>query len=253
MNCRDAERALDQLLLGALDAPAHAVLREHVRGCAACTLRYERITAVQLRLEGPEAGLPPSRMALLEQQLLARVTGAPSATRAPRWWQRSSLWALSGTALAAGVALLVLVPPSAPQAPGREELADGYQARGVGDPSFGMRAFCVASGPQAKVLGEAQPGGTLSCPAGASLQLTYTTPREVRLRIEVPATGDGEVLTFFPTEGGPAQVAAAVDQPLPFSTPVTAGWLSAPVELEARFEDPQTGALLGRTRLTLKP
>lgn len=253
MNCREAASALDQLLLGTLAFSAHARLREHVRTCDACQLRYERVTALQLRLEGGDGGLPPSRMALLEQQLLVRTAGTPP-ERARRWWeQRSSRWGLLGGALAACVALLVVVSAGTPLAPSREDVGDGYQARGAGDASFGLRAFCVASGPDAEVLGEAQPGGALACPIGASLQLTYTAPSDARLRIEIAGPRGGEAQTLFPLTDGPEQVPAAVDRPLPFSTPVTAEWLSAPVQLEARFEDPRSGALLGSTRLTLEP
>jgi hypothetical protein len=91
----------------------------------------------------------------------------------------------------------------------------------------------------------------LACAEGAAVQFSYTAPQGARLSV-VAQSPSGEVLQFFPREGEAAPVMPGVDLPLPYSTPVQGGWLSAPLEVRARFTD-EKGQVLGETAVTLTP
>jgi hypothetical protein len=247
MRCTDAEAkaALQALFLGELKAHDHARLREHVKACAECLEAYERLSRVESALE--RRVLPKGREALLEAQLLERVRAADRAA-AP---ERRSLWAWWKVALpvvaVAAVATLVVLP----QVRGRGTAGpDDWQARsGSSEGAFGVRAFCVSPG--GEVQGEARPGGALACPEGSAVQFSYTAPKGARLSVAAKSPS-GEVLQFFPREGEVAPVAPGVDVPLSYSTPVQGSWLSAPLEVRARFTD-EKGGLLGETQVTLTP
>ncbi|MFP2899894.1 hypothetical protein ACLEQD_26470, partial [Corallococcus sp. 4LFB] len=103
-----------------------------------------------------------------------------------------------------------------------------------------------------EVLAEARPGGTLTCAEGNAVQFSYTAPQRVRLSLEGLPQAGGEPLRFFPSEGAAPEVAAGVDVPLPFSTPVQGGWLTGPVPVHARFTDAQ-GRTVADTQVTLTP
>jgi anti-sigma factor RsiW len=246
MTCANSEMkaALRELFLGELSAEGHARLREHVKTCAECREGYERLSRVESALE--KRVLPQGREALLEEQLMARVRASEQAAAPQRrpfwdWWKV----ALPAAAVAA-VALLVVSPRGQGTGPAEGE----WQARkGAADSAFGVRAFCVSS--EGKVQGEALPGGKLECPEGAAVQFSYTAPQGARLSVAAKSSS-GEVLQFFPREGEPAPVTPGVDVPLSYSTPVQGGWLSAPLEVRARFTDDK-GQVLGETQVTLSP
>ncbi|KFE60563.1 anti-sigma factor family protein [Hyalangium minutum] len=246
MTCTNSEMkaALRQLFLGELKPEAHALLREHAKTCAECRDGYERLSRVESALE--KRVLPQGREALLEAQLMARVRASEKAAAPERrsvwdWWKV----VLPAAAMAA-VALLVVVPRGQRTGPAEGE----WQARkGSTESAYGVRAFCVSS--EGQVKGEALPGGKLACPEGASVQFSYTAPRGARLSVAAKSSS-GEVLQFFPSEGAPAPVTPGVDVPLAYSTPVQGGWLSAPMEVQARFTDDK-GQVLGETQVTLTP
>ena len=243
--CTDAraKQALRQLFEGSLDAEGFTRLRAHLEGCAECREAYERLGRVESLLEG--RALPEHRQALLEEQLFARLDAAARPARAPerkRFTLPSFLMpSLVGLAVAT-VALVVVVPRL--RAPEPEWSARG----GSGTSAWGVRAFCV--GADGQVRGEARPGEALVCGEGDALQLSYTAPEAARLTVE--AVGEQQPLRFFPAEGESAPVSPGVDQPLPYSTPVQGGWLSAPLRLRARFLDAR-GQVLSETWLTLSP
>lgn len=237
----EAKAALQALFLGELEPERHARLREHAKTCAECREAYERLSRVESSLE--KRVLPKGREALLEAQLMKRVQSSEKAA-AP---ERRSLWdwwkVLLPAAAVAAVALLVVPRVQGPK-PGEGE----WQARSGGAGSaFGVRAFCVS--PDGKVQGEAQPGGRLACSEGAAVQFSYTAPQGARLSVAAKSPS-GEVLQFFPREGEAAPVTPGVDVPLSYSTPVQGGWLSAPLEVRARFTD-EKGQVLGETEVTL--
>lgn len=249
--CADtkAKRDLAALFRGELDAEGFTRLRAHAATCPSCREAYDRLSRVESSLE--KRALPGGRQALLEGELFARLGARVAPARAPaprperasffRPWLGPSL----GFAVAAGLAALVLVPRGAQQ-------DDGWRARsGQAGSAWGVRAFCV--GGDGQVRGEAQPGGTLACGEGDSVQFSYTAPEGARLTIEAaPPSGSGEPLRFFPSEGAAAEVAAGVDVPLPYSTPVQGGWLRGTLDVRARFVDAE-GRALGETRVTLTP
>jgi anti-sigma factor RsiW len=246
MTCTNmkTKAALRALFLGELKAEEHALLREHAKTCAECRESYERISRVESALE--KRVLPKGREALLEAQLLERVRAADRAAAPERrsfwdWWK-----VVLPAAAVAAVAMLVVIPRER----GAGQAEGEWQARsGAGQSAFGVRAFCVS--PEGKVHGEAQPGGKLECPEGAAVQFSYTAPEGARLSVAAKSSS-GEVLQFFPREGEPAPVNPGVDVPLSYSTPVQGGWLSAPLEVRARFTDAQ-GRVLGETQVTLTP
>lgn len=248
---RQAKQALEALFRGELDAEGFTRLRAHVDGCDACREAYEKLARVEQVLE--KRALPEHRQALLERELFARLAPATPPARAPspsvpRWRPRLPeflLPTLAGLALAS-VALLVAVPRLRARVP-----EDEWQSRGGPGPArvWGVRAFCV--GQDGVTHGEARPGGTLVCGEGSAVQFSYTAPEAARLEVEATSP-EGEPLRFFPPEGDASQVAAGVDVPLPYSTPVQRGWLHAPLEVRARFTNSQ-GQELSLTRLTLSP
>jgi anti-sigma factor RsiW len=240
----EAKGALKALFLGGLEASGHARLREHLKTCAECREQYERLSRVESSLE--KRALPKGREALLEAQLMQRVRAAERAA-AP---ERGSFWSLWKVLVPVAAVAAVAVLAVRPQVSGPGIADSEWGARGPSKQgAFGVRAFCVSA--DGKVQGEAQPGGRLPCPEGAAVQFSYTAPEGARLSVEAKAPS-GEVLRFFPREGEVAPVAPGVDVPLSFSTPVQGGWLSAPLEVHARFTD-EKGQLLGETQVTLTP
>lgn len=246
MRCdnREAKAALKALFLGELGADEHARLRGHAKTCAECGEMYERLSRVESSLE--KRVLAQGRQGLLEAQVLARVKAAEKAA-APARRSLLDLWRVAlPLAAAAAVAVVVL-----PKMGGQETEGQGeWQARKAAEgQAFGVRAFCVSA--EGQVAGEAQPGGTLACPEGAAVQFSYTAPEGARLSVAAQSPS-GEVLQFFPPEGTAAPVTPGVDVPLSNSTPVQGGWLSAPLQVRARFVD-EKGGLLGETQVTLTP
>jgi len=243
---RQAKQALEALFRGELEAEGYQRLRTHAAGCAECREAYDKLSRVASVLE--KRALPSGREALLEQELFARLGVAPKPARTvvPERKRFFSLYFMpmaAGLAVAAMAVLLVV--------PQLRERESEFQARGAetGTSAWGVRAFCV--GANGEVQGEARPGGTLVCPEGGTVQFSYTAPEGARLTIATTSPS-GEPLRFFPPEGVTDEVAAGVDVPLPYSTPVEGGWLAGPLEVEARFTDAR-GQPLGATHLRLSP
>ena len=223
MNCEAARAAMDEEFAGGEPAPA---LREHLKTCAACRERYDRLGRVDQVLE--RGGLSEQRMDALQARILGKLpVKAPEVVPPPsRGWM----------VMLAAAAVLVLVASFT--VPGW--LAeDDFRPRGGGE-SWGVRAFCVKDG---KVMGEALPGGTLSCAPGSLVQFTYTAPSEAQLAIALEGTGQA----FF----APAKVKAGIDVSLPTSTPV-GDWLTGPQQGTARFTD-AAGKTVAESTLTLSP
>jgi anti-sigma factor RsiW len=244
---RQAKRALEALFRGELEAEGFTRLRAHAAGCEECREAYDQLGRVESALE--KRALPVGREALLEKELFARLSPAPKPARAPapepkRWLPVFFAPAALGLAVCAVLVLLV-----APQL--RAQREEGWQARGgqEGTTAWGLRAFCI--GADGQVAGEARPGGTLVCGEGGAVQFSYTAPEAARLAV-VATSPTGEPLRFFPQEGEAAEVAAGVDVLLPYSTPVTGGWLAGPLEVQASFTDAR-GRPLSTTRVRLSP
>jgi len=254
MTCANSEAkaALRALFLGELKAEAHGPLRAHAKTCAECAEAYEKLSRVESALE--KRVLSREREALLEAQLMARLQAAERAA-APA---RSSFWDWWKVALPVGalaVLAMVVVLPRMQGTPGT--LEGEFQARGSPEEdtkkgpkpgTFGVRAFCVKEG---KVQGEAGPGQTLACAEGSAVQFSYTALEGARLSVAAKSAS-GELLQFFPREGDAAPVAIGQDKLLEYSTPVEGGWLSAPLEVRARFVD-EKGQLLDETQVRLTP
>jgi hypothetical protein len=243
---RQAKQALEALFRGDLDGEGYSRLRAHAAGCAECQEAYDKLSRVASVLE--KRALPSGREALLEQELFARLGTAPKPARAPvperkPFFPPFFMPLAAGLAVAAMAVLLVV--------PQLRERESEYQARGpeTGTSAWGVRAFCV--GANGELQGEARPGGTLVCHEGGTVQFSYTALEGARLTIETMSPS-GEPLRFFPPEGVTDEVAAGVDLPLAYSTPVEGGWLAGPLEVRARFTDAR-GQTLGETHLRLSP
>jgi hypothetical protein len=235
MSCAAAQTHLDALFVGELEPKGFEALREHVKGCADCLEQYERISRVESVLE--HGGMAPERSALLEGRLLARIAAKEPPKAAWLAWRD---WLMPFLGAAALVALII------PLSRGTD---DGWQSRGAKPVSaFGVRAFCVEPGAAPRILSEARSGGTLVCPPGAAVQFTYTAPRPALLQISL----EGSPLVFFPADGEPT-VVSGLDVPIGHSTPVDAQWLAAPVRATARFNEPESGALISQTSIDLRP
>jgi len=244
---RQAKRALEQLFRGELEAEGFTRLRAHAAGCAECREAYDKLARVESTLE--KRALPAGREALLEQALFARLEGARQAERPARLARFfSPFFPQAALGAAAAVVLAVVVVPRMTARPPEPE----YGARGKegGSEAWGLRAFCV--GADGQVRDEARPGETLGCAEGSSVQLSYTAPEGARLQVLGTYPSGGEPLHFFPHDGGTVEVKPGVDVVLPSSTPVEGGWLSKPVEVEARFTDAQ-GRPLAQSRVKLTP
>lgn len=243
MSCMNkwAHQALDRLFTGELEGKDFDQLQSHVKTCPSCNEQYERITRAQAKLDRAEV-LPVERLSLLENRLMARVDASEkkaAAARAPkvRWWMPALSFGL-----AAAVAMFVFVTPN----------KDEFRSKGSGSQTaFGLRAFCVDSGANGKVLAEALPGQKLKCPQGSTLQLTYTAPKPAKLKVEVKGQG-GSLEPMFPQGGGLADVAQGVDVPMGFSTPVNAQWLAAPVSVVATFADDASKEIT-QSAITIEP
>lgn len=224
MNCEAARAAMDEEFAGG--APAVG-LREHLKTCASCRERYDRLGRVDLALE--RGGLSEQRMDALQARILGKLPAKPPELVPPpsRGWM----------VMLAAAAVVVLVASFT--VPAWLAGDDGFRPRGGGE-SWGVRAFCVKDG---KVTGEALAGGTLSCAPGSLVQFTYTAPKESQLSIELEGTGQA----FF----SPAQVKAGIDVSLPSSTPV-GDWLSGAQKVKARFTD-AAGKPIAESSLTLTP
>ena len=243
---RQAKQALEALFRGELDGEGYQRLRAHAAGCAECREAYDKLSRVESVLD--KRALPSGREALLRQELFARLGVATKPARAPvperkRFFSLYFMPMVGGLAVAAMAVLLVV--------PQLRERDSEFQARGAetGTSAWGVRAFCV--GANGEVQGEARPGGTLVCAEGGTVQFSYTAPEGARLTISTTSPS-GEPLRFFPPEGVTDEVAAGVDVPLPYSTPVEGGWLAGPLDVEARFTDAR-GQPVGETRLRLSP
>ncbi|HYO70305.1 MAG TPA: hypothetical protein VEU33_29925 [Archangium sp.] len=244
---RQAKQALEVFFRGELDGEGFQRLRAHAAGCDECHEAYDRLGRVESVLE--KRALPASREALLEKELMARLSTTGKPARTPvrtgreRFFPRFLVPAMAGLAMA-GLAVLVVVP----QLRTRES---EWQTRGgeTGTAAWGIRVFCV--GADGQVKGEARPGGRLVCGEGSAVQFSYTAPEAARLTVEATSP-EGEPLRFFPSEGAAQEVEAGVDVLLPLSTPVQEGWLAGPLEVRATFEDAR-GRPLSKTHLTLTP
>lgn len=266
MSCDNAQARvdLDALFTGTLDGEGYARLRQHALSCESCRAEYERRTHVASVLE--KRALPQAHQDAMEQELFARlgiaralqpeaandVADPPGAGIAARERPRgessgriSRLWsrrAVPAALLAAAVALLLVFIPNRVSRDDRD-----WQARsGAKGPSFGVRAFCVAAG--GRILGESGPDGTLTCGPGASIQFAYTASRPGTLTLDGPTPE----LRFFPREGG-GRVPPGTDVALPFSTPVSAGWLRAPMDVTARWSGDDGSVAISTIRLQPPP
>ncbi|MFZ5468603.1 MAG: zf-HC2 domain-containing protein [Myxococcota bacterium] len=235
MRCEAAQASLEALFTEELEPRPYATLRAHLAHCPECREQYDKLARVEAALE--RAVVSPSRQSLLESVLLDRVV-TQEAPASAGWLSRLS------PALGALAFLLLVIPLS------RAVKSDGgFTPRGHATGAYGVRAFCVAGGAPPRVTGEARPSGTLRCPLGSVVQLTYTAPRDVELSIHLSGTG----LRIFPKGEERSLVKQGVDVPLAFSTPVEPSWLNGTVRMVARFAEPSTGKMIAETWVVLAP
>lgn len=176
----------------------------------------------------------------VREQLDATPSPTPRSPprRAPPWRPRTGFAAL------AAVGLLLAVVRHSPAPEGSEFQGRGGAAE-VG--AFGVRGFCVAvDSATPRVTAEVAPGGSMVCPTGAVLQLTYTATQAARLTLKVA----GSEHHLHPGNE-PLLLQPGVDVPLPFSTGIDSTWLSVPTQIEATFIRDGTDEPLATTAFAL--
>ena len=242
--CPDRIAQLDELFTGGLSDREAGELRAHVQGCEGCRAYHDRLWKVEAALE--RRAMPARAAADLERRLLAQVKAqahVPWLERLRRAWAEQR-WLQIGAPLAAAAALAVIVV-ARPDRPAGDP--DEFRPRGGAPtaPAFGVRAHCI--GDAAAITGEARPGERLVCPEGSSIQLSVTAPEAVWLTAvaHAPAGESHQMAQRVPVGPG-------ADLPLPFSTPSSKTWLSAPTPLTVRFES-RDGQVLAEREIVLLP
>jgi hypothetical protein len=180
---------------------------EHLGGCEACAVHYDRVCRVERTLE--KADLSARQLAAIEARLFPR----PQAKiLRPRFWAP-----LAAATAAAAAMLLLLVAPR----------QDDFLARGAGDGSIEVICLDATGAP-------AQP-----CTITGTLQLRYTTNAEHYLFV-FGKTEQNELLWYTPTPAAPqsTKVAAAPNGgTLPFSTRLAVNHTPGRVRIYALFTD----------------
>lgn len=196
--------AIDRLFVDGRSPIAFDRLREHVRECAECRERYERLSRVKLALDR-ETGVPRDQLALLGEQVIDRAAGR-------RLWPSRAVGLGAGALVVAAAAAVVL---------GVMPRSGGFQARGArAGGGEGIRAFCIEPGNPPRVVGQASAGGILSCPRSASVQFSYSSGASRYLAVVGIAPG-GEILRYLGSDAATLSTApGAVEVPLPHSTPL---------------------------------
>ena len=230
MNCEEARTAMDDEFAGLDPGERAALLRAHLKTCADCRERHDRLGRVDMVLE--RGGLSEQRMDALQARILRKTALVPALPPPSRGGR---------TMLAAAAALVLVTAIAVPL--WRFTNDDGFTPRGGGT-SWGVRAFCVTAG---QVTAEAKPGETLPCAPGSVVQFTYTAPSDAQLSIAL----EGTDLRFFPVDVERARIDAGIDVSLPLSTPV-GEWLTGPRKVMARFTD-SSGHPVAESALTIAP
>lgn len=220
-NCRDIERALQDLVDGVLPAGEAARLRGHAVGCARCEARIARRTALRRALTPPaELELPSGfRASLLER--LHEAAASPADQPAPlsyappargwadgvaEWWSGVRLSPIfQPAAVLAGIAMAVVLASVAAQVVGT------WRSRGIGSPAGETLVAhnAPARTPEAASTGDvpSSPGEPTHSPSpavvpspspsspGAPLQLAAVSPEAASVVLangfDVVAAADG--------------------------------------------------------------
>lgn len=91
---------------GALDAAERAVLGHHLASCAACRSSLSQVQTTRDVLRAASGAMPKVSWRTADEQVMAAAT--QHVARSVRW--RVPLWAVAGSAVAAGIALFVWAP-----------------------------------------------------------------------------------------------------------------------------------------------
>lgn len=136
-------RVIDETILGDVAPADWEELRQHLRGCADCRARYDRVALAERMLSGGPAALDRPSAATLDRigaAVLDGAAGRPGAwQRMLQWFAPTQRWAV-GLAAAAAVVLV----PFLMRAP--RPVDSGFQARGGAqhERTAGLRVFCIA-------------------------------------------------------------------------------------------------------------
>jgi len=230
VNCAQAIEAMDRQFVDGLEPALATALRAHLEGCASCKARYDRLAAVEQRLD---QGFSPERLTQLQSELFARV-GSPGPSPAPaaRAWPR---WVAAGAAVSAALAVAVVATQGRPPE---------FQPKGAGTDGYTLKAYCVREGAVVSTAGEDR---AVRCRPGDVLQLAYSAPSSTSLGV---VSADGALVLIDPAKH--VAFAPGNELPLPFSTPID-GWLTAPLRFEATFTDPASGDVRVRRSFVVEP
>lgn len=137
-------RMIDDVIVGEVAPAEWRELRDHLRGCAECRARYDRVALAERMLSGGPAALGQPSQSSFDRIGAAVLDGA---TVPPSGWQRLVQWFAPTPRWAAGLAAAaaLLLIPFALRAPRPD---GGFQARGgvAHERTAGLRAFCLDEG-----------------------------------------------------------------------------------------------------------
>jgi anti-sigma factor RsiW len=110
--CPDKAMLLQGLLDGELDAVNAAACEAHLKTCEGCEAEFRRLQALRETVTAPGVahGAPASLRAGIEAMLAAEAAPAPSPRRRIAPWAAGGIGGLGGL-LAAGLAVMLIVPP----------------------------------------------------------------------------------------------------------------------------------------------
>jgi hypothetical protein len=175
---------------------------EHLAGCEACAVYYDRVCRVERTLEKSE--LSARQLRSVEARLFPQ---AEAKILRPRFWAPIA-------AAAAAVVLFMVIPKQ-----------DEFGARGTGDGS--IEAICL----------DDSGAPSTPCHVSGTLQLRYTA-KAARYLFVFGKTEQGELLWYTPTPAAPESVrvpAAPNGATLPFSTRLAVNHRPGRVRIYALF------------------
>lgn len=205
MKCESAMRWMDGLLLGELTAKQWTALAPHLKTCDACAGYYDRVVLALRQFT--------SRSPAVSIEELRHVGEAVSRVAAPAPPSRG--WALGGlfAALAAAALVVVFLP--------RGDAGSITPRGGATALDVSLRAYCLAETDgklEVVAVSMGEPGQVL-CRTSELVQFAYTLNADGPAWFRISGvTLSGEVLDYFPSEGGQARLEpTSAEQPIPGS------------------------------------
>jgi hypothetical protein len=260
------DAALDELYSGTLRPALRDAVLRHLRGCARCQVRCDRLALAYRALAGGgpevpsraelrllrEAHLPAVlaglRGAGAEPEVSARVEGAPAQAWARRFdeWRAGLL--VGASAVAAVTVALVMLSVGASGRAEAPASALAWQARGAAGGAAVLRVFCSRPVPGAEAAMVELDEARSSCPVSGTLAFAVGARAPLdSVRLEVRGAGvtrDWEALAVDSVPGK--------EQPLEVTVALASAMAGGVVEVAAHFGVRADAAAGGRVVLQRK-